>query len=464
MNGGGLASNAEPATSAVYSATNGGWNSATGVFTPTSGNPSASVTVGDWAHVFTDGSTTPTFIARVTAVNSTTVTLSTTAKSGTAPTTAGTGISINVGGAWAGPSGSACFPLGFVSGAMKNATANAVRVNFKNNQTYSITASMTHANSVTYFQGYTTTFGDLGKAIFDGGTTGASYELLQVSGSGVDKTFWIDLILQNNGATGSANAMSGFQGDRMYMLRCVVNNVRGSGFIGGNFIECEAYACNKSNTSSTGAFNITNLQLAIRCIAHSNSGSNNDGFYCQGNGSRFVGCISANNGGHGFNFNNVFGEIAIGCDAISNGGNGFFFQGGADTVQFWENCNAVNNAGYGVSFSGASGTVYGGRIRNFGFFGNTSGQFDPTNFAVDAEGTVTYSSSPYVDAPNGDFRISLAAAKNAGVGSFTLTDTGYSGRANNVGFPDIGAVQHQDAGGSSGPIAQLKQFNRGSPY
>ena len=98
MNGGGLNSNGEPATSAVYSATNGGWNSGTGVFTPTSGNPSATVTVGDWANVFTDGSTTPVFIGRVTAVNATTVTVSTTAKSGTAPTTAGTGISINVGG------------------------------------------------------------------------------------------------------------------------------------------------------------------------------------------------------------------------------------------------------------------------------------------------------------------------------------------------------------------------------
>ena len=105
MNGGALASNTEPATTPVYSATNGGWNSGTGVFTPTSGNPSLSVTAGDFAHVFVDGSTTPTRIARVTSVNSTTVTLSTTAGVGTAPTTAGRGVFFNSGGGWGGAGG-----------------------------------------------------------------------------------------------------------------------------------------------------------------------------------------------------------------------------------------------------------------------------------------------------------------------------------------------------------------------
>jgi hypothetical protein len=171
MNGGGLSTGAEPSTAAAYSATNGGWSSTTGVFTPTSGNPSLSVTVGDFANVFTDGSTTPVFIGRVTAVNSTTVTVSTTAKSGTAPTTAGTGISINVGGAWKGPNGAVGFPYGFITNALTDSSTNRPRVNFKNDQTYSITAAMTHANNgPAKFQGYTTSAGDGGKATVDGGT------------------------------------------------------------------------------------------------------------------------------------------------------------------------------------------------------------------------------------------------------------------------------------------------------
>jgi hypothetical protein len=446
MNGGGLSTGAEPATTAVYSATNGGWNSGTGVFTPTSGDPSASVTVGDFAHVFTDGSTTPTFIGRVTAVNSTTITVSTTAKSGTAPGTSGTGISINVGGAWAGPSGAVGFPFNFITNAQVDASSNRPRVNFKNDATYSITAAMTHTvQGPTVFQGYTSTFGDLGRATIDGGTSGASYILLALSGSGVDCTL-SDLIFQNNGATGSATGLDA-SSNRNIVTRCVVNSVRGHGFAGGNLIECEAYSCNQSNTANTAGFGMASGSgMWAYCISHDNSGSNSSGFYAQGGHATAIGCIADTNGAHGFNLNGItLPVVMIGCDAYNNAGSGLRKQGTSSCNLIVRNCNFVSNGAYGVD---ASGSTLGneGYLWNCGFHNNTTATVNGLGPVVEV-GSVTLGGVPYTDAANGDFRISLSAAKGTGRGTYTQTAASYTGT---VGYPDIGAAQHQETAGSSG--------------
>jgi len=63
--------------------TNGNWNSGTGVFTVASGNPSTDgVQAGDFAAVYLDGASAPTgYVGRVTGVTSTTITVSTSARS-----------------------------------------------------------------------------------------------------------------------------------------------------------------------------------------------------------------------------------------------------------------------------------------------------------------------------------------------------------------------------------------------
>ena len=65
------------------------------------------------------------------------------------------------------------------------------------------------------------------------------------------------------------------------------------------------------------------------------------------------------------------------------------------------------------------------------------------NFASDV--------TPWVDPANGDFRINLAAAKGAGRGSYTQNAGGGT-----VGYPDIGAAQHQDSGGSAALVLVLE--------
>ncbi len=454
MNGGGLVTNAEPPTTAAYSATNGGWNSGTGVFTPTSGNPSLTVAVGDWANVFVDGATTPVFVGRVTAAGATTLTVSTTVKSGTAPTTAGTGISVNVGGSWLGPTGAVSFPFGFVegvNGGFVNAAGNPPRVNFKNDQTYSITAAMTHTkHGNIIFQGYTATAGDLGKATINGGTSGTSYILLTVSGLVVTLR---DMIFTGNGATGTASAIL-LSGGGAICDRVVVHDVRGTGFdssVFGPFIECEAYACNLGGGTNKAGFDINGGAGAtyLRCISHDNAGTTTHGFQSTGGGGTdYICCIADTNGKHGFNGAGNYMRRYISCDAYNNGtgnsGDGILENSTTNlTGLLVESCNLISNARYGVEGTGANTTPM--IVRNCGFFSNTSGSTSfPSGSGVEVNNSVTLASSPYSDAANGDFRISLAAAKNAGRGAFMQTAASYAGT---VGYPDIGAAQHLDAGG-----------------
>lgn len=459
MNGGAIASNGEPATSPVYSSTNGNWNG-TATFTPTDGStPLGLAAAGDWAHVFVDGSTTPVYIARVTnvaaGVNGV-ITLSTTAKAGSAPTSSATGRSINIGGAWLGPNGASGFPFTLLTSVLQNVGSDRPRCNFKNDQTYNITAAITVSGTgPIIFQGYTTTFGDLGKATIDGGTSGASYTLLNVSNTSGQS--FCDLIFGNNGATGSAlgvqcsntNSTASFK-------RCVVHDVRGHGFVGGSnlytkWIECEVYNCNQSNTASQAAFTGgTGLPAtAIRCIAHDNTSSNTSGFI---NIPNVISCISDTNGQYGFVIASNTNTM-VNCDAYNNGSDGIRGNNGGTSELYIENCNLVKNGGWGINL--AFGATSRADVVNCGFGAgtqvNASGSITAgSGSAVEAVGTVTYANdvTPWTDPANGDFRVNLAAATNAGRGAFTQTSASYTGT---VSILDIGAAQAA-AGGSSSVI------------
>jgi hypothetical protein len=442
MNGG-----SDTATSPTYTATNGGWNSGTGVFTPTSGNPSLTVTVGQFASVFTDGATTPVFIARVTAVSSTTVTVSTTVKSGTAPTTAGTGISINVGGVWKGPNGAVAFPFGFVTSALTDSSSNVPRFNFKNNASYVITAAMTHANAGPMkFQGYTTTVADGGRAVIDGGTSGASYTLLTLSNLSI---VFEDFEFKNNGATGTATGVS-YASARATWRRCVFHDLRGYGFAasssGIRLVECEAYNCNQGGLTNGAGFYAQSICCTfLRCISHDNSGSTTHGFFAGGvnQPTNYIGCIADSNGGSGF-YASQSSILMTECDSYNNGSHGLYIVPSAAScfTAYAENSNFVKNGGWGIEFDSVAKE---GWIVNCGFGtgtqANASGTIDTANsFGTVVSGTVTYASgvTPWVDPANGDFRINLSTAQGTGRGNFFQTQSGYAGA---LSYPDVGAGQ-----------------------
>ncbi len=445
----------------AYSATNGGWNSVTGVFTPVSGDPSSSVAIGDFLSVYTDGATQTGFVARVTGVNSTTITVSLTDKSGTIPTTAASGISAKAGGCWKGPNSTGTnLPMSVIDGSLKNAAGDPPKVWMKNNAKYSIPSAIVRSISGVTYEGYTTTPGDGGIAWLDGITVGSSYTLLTLSG--VNNTL-IGIELSNTGAT-SGTATNGITltGSENLLRRCIAHDVRGSGFSvsGDNIVEeCEAYACNKANSSDQGGFLISSRGDLVRCISHDNTGSNAVGFLNTTNGAIFEYCVADSNGGDGFRTTVAsLAQVFRHCDSYNNGGDGLeLANASADVLIYIENCNFVKNTGWGVNGSGA-GTRRGLMLNcGFGSGSQANGSGATTGLGFISErGSVTYASgvTPWNDPATGDFRITLAAAKNAGRGSFTQVQSGYTGT---TGYPDIGSGLHltSSAGGVTSPTAQL---------
>lgn len=450
-------SSTEPGTGADLTYASGNWVASTGVFTVASGDPVADgVAVGDFASVYADGATVTTLVGRVTARTTTTITVSTTAKSGT--TSDGTGNrTLKIGGAWKGPNGSEKFPFGFVTNGLMNSSNNRPRINLKNDATYNITAEMEIPQNYSgpmRFQGYATSYGDGGKFTIDGGTTGASYRLLYVGNSGSIQFF--DGIFQNNGATGIADgvAVSSFGGAvHIWFVRCVVNNVRGNGFLIASqlngAIECEAYSCNQSADTGAGGFKFNSLSgQCDYCISHDNNGF---GFGIGGAVMSF--CIADTNTGAGFlTHKNAIRDSLINCSSYNNGGDGYSVTIAGAISVYIANCDFVKNGGYGINVpSGGTKTFL---ISNCAFGSGTQANVSgATNIAssdiITVEDSVTYPSDaiPYADAPNGDFSITLAEAKNAGRGAYTQTQSGYAGTA---GYPDIGAAQSQSTGGGGG--------------
>lgn len=410
----------------------GSWTSATNIYVSTATN--GSVAVGQFLSIYSGAATVAAYTARITAVSggggsAWTITLSATAFSGSVPTTGAT-FKAQCGGAWLGPNAASGFPFNYITKALTNAAGDIPRVNFKNNATYSITAAITNSLvGPVVFQGYTTTAGDGGKAIIDGGTSGASYTLLTINNNNQTNR---DLIFQNNGATGSASGV--VTNNQGFLERVIFNSIRGDGVnlvsSGTIIIECEAFACNQSNTASKAGFNSFGGTFD-RCISHDNTGSNSSGFLFSST-SMVSNCIADTNGSHGFN-TAVNIAAFFNCTSYGNSGSGIFTSVVAASYILVENCTIANNTLYGIN-SSSTGFA---RISNCGFYSNTSGQ---TNGTIDATGTITYAAAPMTDPANGDFSLVAGSGGNAaGRGSFTQTASQYS--KTSTSLPDVGAVQ-----------------------
>ena len=325
----------QPGQSADLTYAAGGWVNTTRVFTVASGDPVADgVAVDDYAAIDTGGSDAA-YIARVTARTSTTITL---ASNGAGTNPANGTYTMRIGGAWSGPSGASDFPLdlNYTGAGILNTSADTARINLKDNQTYSITAAISMAAGPAVVQGYTTTYGDGGRASIDGGTTGASFVLININ-TGVQLR---DLIIANNGDTGSANGVSFSNFTRVLVDRCVVHSVRGSGFAAtsGQFtlVQCEVYAANQSNTANTPAVAITGTGLGalIRCMIHDNTGSNTDGARL-GGGFGFLTCVDTvfdTNGRHGILAASTVNVTVVNCTFHGNGTDGILLLGNAPTL------------------------------------------------------------------------------------------------------------------------------------
>ncbi|MEN6507155.1 MAG: right-handed parallel beta-helix repeat-containing protein [Planctomycetaceae bacterium] len=471
MNGGSEGTSTTAIGAAVLTSTNGAWDAiatdtTVSTFTCSDSPTLTAGMVGMYASVFQDGDTTPTanryVNALITAIDNTakTITLSIAKRNtlGTPIADQANGYTIKVGGAWAGPAATVQFPFAFITGAAVDTTGNcSPRVNF--NGTFNITAGIDHnlAGPVV-FEGYTTAAGDGGYAILDGGSPATSLNMFQLRGTANGLRYFK---AQNNGAGNLYPQGYGLNiaGNGNWIMRCVATAIRGNGIIvasaSAEAFECEVYGCGMGNTA---AF-FVQQGVARRCISHDNSGGTLTAGFTIGNyGSAawLIDCVSESNSGNGVHVAigaTGGGAQIVGCDIYNNAVDGvrIVTAAGVHARVIIENCNLVKNTGYGINNSSTGQCT--GMIRNCGFGAGTqvNGSGATNNLkSTEVLDSVTYSDdvTPWTDPANGDFRISLAAAKGTGRGAFLQTAPSYAGT---VRYPDIGAGQHQDSGGGGLP-------------
>jgi len=174
-------------------------------------------------------------------------------------------------------------------------------------------------------------------------------------------------------------------------------------------IDCDAWA--NTATPYAGSGN----SAFIRCTSVSNTGGSTDGF---ATAAYYDGCVAVSNGRHGFNTTaNSAVCSMINCIAESNTGTGFVNGTASEPVVFI-NCATYNN-----------GT--------------------PTSGITVSLGLLTPSSSVFVSAPT---NLALNNTANAGA---ILRSVGYPTvfpRGTSTTYQDIGAIRHQDpvSGGTVG--------------
>ena len=146
----------------------------------------------------------------------------------------------------------------------------------------------------------------------------------------------------------------------------------------------------------------------------------------------------------------IFGNLFHG-----NGGNGLSLAC-STTVAMWFHANNVyyGNSLYGLNLTAAFAATIANNTKivdaNNAFGGNTSGARN--NVAAGAA-EVTLTGDPCTNAASGDFTLNSTAGAGAacrGVGWPSALPYPGSGRNN---YPDIGALQHADSGGSSTVVA-----------
>jgi hypothetical protein len=434
----------------------------TSLLTCQDGDDLSGIAVGDFASILVDGASGDTpFIARVTAIDNTapgkSITVSTTARCGTPPTS-GTGTrTIRVGGAWAGPNGSSGFPFSFLTGAAVDASSNFPRANIRSGTDYTITAGITrNVAGPVVFQGYTTTPGDGGKATIRNTHT-SSITMILLSSAGV-LTRLADLILDGGGAalTGANSGVS-VAAARCSLSRITVRNQNGYGFRLQNnaaypgilVTECEVHTLGV-NGYGYWAEGI-GLTVFNRCIAHGVA----FGYVLSGSGMA-TRCIADRCTSIGYD---LTGDVAIlqHCEAHNTQGTGHGFRssvGSTNRSHFLENCNAVLNAGNGLHVTGASAASCIILVRNCGHYGNSAGWVGGTTTGILELGTIAYSSTPYTNAGTsaapraGNFCLT-GQALQAGRIAFQQDPTVYSSAIGTCAV-DLGAAERASTGATGG--------------
>jgi hypothetical protein len=349
--------------------------------------------------------------------------------------TAGTGVTLNLGGALATP--------GALTNAMANGTAG-IRAYVKYSATaYAITTATggpagpcNVPNFTSVIEGYDVTRGDRtgNRPTYQWTVApGSQTYAYKPTGNTDMLNLRVDGNAQNNACGFSASVANG-----PIAADCVAANCSGTAGIGfavncGLAFRCQASSCltGFNGTSSVAGYLIDSCD-AVSCTTGFNlTGTRGPAVHCLARG-----CAT------GFALAAASGEMVHRCtaDACTTAGFNATAQG-AKLI----NCLASNCSG-----AGATGYVCGTNFVSMYGCATYNNLTDLTGTPVINEGPIALSADPYVNQAGADFRPNNnnpggAQLRNAGFGIF-----GQSGGA------DIGAVQHTDPAGGTTYIFQVE--------
>lgn len=337
--------------------------------------------------------------------------------------TAGTGTTINVGGAFAttGGLGAALTAIGAINGFrayQRYSSTSYTLTSTTSNVSGGIFTAPTAAFSL---EGYDQTRGDRTanqpKTIWSG-TVGSVTYAFNVANS---RNVFLNMVV--DGAS-IANA-SGFSINQLKTsaIQCIAQNCNGTAAIGflGLSGSMGATSC-KADTCTTGF----SAGTVDSCVAKACT----NGFL---NTTVHRNCLAYTNTTAGFSVNT--GCYFNRCTADGNTVDGFITTGQAEFV----NCIASNQSGgSGIGFSTSSNQS---TMHNCAVYNNTTHVTTGTNAPFLNEGLITLAADPYVNQAGADFRPNNT---NPGGAQLRAAGIGVYGQTNNV---DIGADQHADPSG-----------------
>lgn len=325
---------------------------------------------------------------------------------------AGTGITMNIGGALLSPGQASANVVAGNIAFFLNIGADGTSVYSITSATGATTAGVVSTAVSCLFQGYTTT-----RSL--GNTDARPTFQLNVSTA----TMWLsaaDMVAQGIICDGNSQTAAKLSATTVTLIRCMFmnfNTATTSGsfvdctattnsaiiFVGIYAVGCEAYA----NTATPYSLN------AIDCISSGNTGATTDGFQTPNAQSVLRNCVSVSNGRNGFLCSSGPSTTLINCHAESNTGGGFDVTVSGKALI---NCSAYNNTGGAFSFST--------NVSNTGFIAVTAG-------------------SVFVNAVGFNFALNNIANQGAKLRAAADPSTFPRGLTSN--YRDIGAAQHQDS-------------------
>lgn len=455
---------------------NCGWNATTGILTPPAGNPAASniIAGADFMSVMADGATETPFVALVTGTNTTTVTVSLSAKSGTAPGTAGSGITAIIGGPWYGPFGAVSFPAGFAQATMTNANGETTRINFQRHTSpvsMGIQQKFSQVGPLVW-EGFTNSAGDGGLAIYDGTsfpTANEPFVVWEISGNAQEfKNFILDKNWNGTPSVGrGTNGLVNITCQNLYMCRIVVSNSYRNGIqlngvsdkSGITLEECWVFNANADDASSRGSFEINEESTLIRCgaigaLERAGGNKDNVGFYISSSSGEpvtLINCIAGRQTKHGIEISAGAPVNIIGGITYSNLDNGIHLNSGSTALVNIFGHLSLSNRLHGIAHQTTLMSGAGIHFNYCAFLGNGSGAIETSAISTQFErNTIAITADPLVDVVNGNFQLNNvagagAALRNAAIGAFMPSLDSFT--AGTTNYMDVGAAQHLDSGG-----------------